>query len=164
MRRQIQASRQRTGRPGAGEEPKPTGLAAESSTAAAAAAAQADRAQQNRQYQNYIRVNGTTGKASESARAGEALKEEPFPSAMTWSDLMTPGKEEDLGWLQKAPAARPRRPAESKTGNGCPSDVAQRRFPSKTGGILPQFRRGVGMDGECRVYVLVNELLLTVDE
>lgn len=98
-----------------------------------------------------------------STRGWKALKEERFPSTMTWSDLMTPGKE-DLGWLPKAPAARPHHPAvgepESKRGNGrgtSPkrfrlSDVAQKSFPIRQNMI----RTRIGMDGDSHVHILVN--------
>ncbi|TNN01431.1 hypothetical protein fugu_010813 [Takifugu bimaculatus] len=103
--RQIQISRQRTGRTRAGDEPQLAAPAAEISRAAQAG-------KKNRQ--DNICVNGMTGRLSMSTRGGKALKEERFPSTMTWSDLMTPG-EDDLGWLHKAP-----RPAvggpESKRG------------------------------------------------
>lgn len=141
VRRQIQISRQRTGSTRAGDEPKLTALAAESSRAV-----RAGRAQQNHQYQNNICVSGITGKPV-GTRGGKTLKEERFPSTMTWSDLMTPG-EADLGWLPKAPAARPH-PAvgepESKRGNGRStspkrfrfSDVAQNSLPIRQNTFSP---------------------------
>lgn len=97
-----------------------------------------------------------------STRGGKALKEERFPSTMTWSDLMMPGKD-DLGWLQKAPAARPHHPAvgepESKRGNGSKTLQILRccSFPIRQP-IFPRFRMRIGMDGDCQMYIfwLIN--------
>lgn len=133
MRRQIQISRQGTGRTRAGDEPKLPTPAAGSSGAVQAG-------KENRQYQNNICVNGMTGMLSMSTRGGKALTEERLPSTMTWSDLMMPGKD-DLGWLQKAPAARPHHPAggepDSKRGNGSKTLLILR---CGTKHMFPRFR------------------------
>ncbi|XP_056905680.1 Fanconi anemia group J protein isoform X1 [Takifugu flavidus] len=140
--RQIQISRQRTGRTRAGDEPQLAAPAAEISRAAQAG-------KKNRQ--DNICVNGMTGRLSMSTRGGKALKEERFPSTMTWSDLMTPG-EDDLGWLHKAP-----RPAvggpESKRGNRSKTLPILGCCTKQTKDIFPLFRTRVGMDGDCQMYI-----------
>lgn len=91
----------------------------------------------------------------------------PLPSAMTWADLMTPGHE-DLGWLPKAPAARPRHPAveepESKRGNGritSPKDsaVAQNSFPIRQNTFSPVQKTYWNGWRLSDVHILVNKLL-----
>lgn len=105
---ETQISQPRSEKPRAGDE-----LRCPSSRAVSS---RKDRAQTNHLYQINTCVNGATGKSSKSMRGGKALKEEPVGSTKTWSDLMTPEKE-DLGCLRSSPGARTHSPAVGNPGS-----------------------------------------------
>lgn len=148
--------RWRTGRTGAGGEPE---LAGSSRVVQAS--------KKNRPFQNDICANGTTGKLSLSKRGGKALKEERLPSAMTWSDLVAPG-EDDLGWLQKAPAARPHHPAGSERGTGSRTLhlLRCRSKPIRQNPFSPPTVQNTHWNGWrlSDVHILVTKLLFGPDE